>query len=189
MDEISLLMAAKFGINIKCVGLTKDVAEQLIMCLSYLVNIDEEGVPTPYFPDTDYLPTIVSTLWANMNSSLPVKTDSKSVIGDFVECQLPNMMSTSLTLMVKKLHGGSRAQNITITLTPSSGAQLDVVELPLPSVNVLWRSPKQFKAVDYFIQLSSAADLPDCPPDTTLGHTIVVMQATIQQGNRTEKIS
>ena len=59
-----------------------------------------------------------------MNSSFPVKTDSESVIGDFFECQQPNMMCTSLTLMVKKLHGRSQTQTIIIT-----GARLDVVEL------------------------------------------------------------
>ena len=102
MNEINILMAAKFGISIECVGLTKDVAERLIMCQSYLVNIDEAGIPTP-FPD--YLPTFVSMLWTNMNTSLQVKIDSESVVGNFFECQLPSMMSraASLTLMVNSL--------------------------------------------------------------------------------------
>ena len=190
MNEINILMAAKFGISIECVGLTKDVAERLIMCQSYLVNIDEAGIPTPYFPDVHYLPTLVSMLWTNINTSLQMKTDSESVVGIFFECQLPSMMSraASLTLMVKKLHGRSQAWNITITLTPSSGARLDMVRIPLPSVDVLWRSPKQFKVVDYFIQLSSAPDLPDCPPDMKHRDTVIAMQVTIQQGKRMEKI-
>ena len=93
------------------------------------------------------------------------------------------MMSraASLTLMVKKLHGRSQARNITITLTPSSGARLDIERIPLPSVDILWRLPKQFKAVDYFIQLSSAPDFPDCPADMKRRDTVIAMQVTIQQ--------
>ena len=107
-------MAAKVGITSKCVGLTKVVAEGLSLCRSNLLHI-EEGLPTPYFPKTDDLLEVVTRLWPPMNASLPMKTDSESVLGEFFESQLPNVTSRApLTLLVKKLHGGFQARKFVL---------------------------------------------------------------------------
>ena len=52
-DEMNILTAAKLGIHIQNIGLDRKRAGKLVMCMSYLVNIDEEGIPTPYFFTVD----------------------------------------------------------------------------------------------------------------------------------------
>lgn len=50
--ELMLLVAARLKMNIDHVGLTKPSAEGLVMCLSYLVDINEKVSPFCTFPGT-----------------------------------------------------------------------------------------------------------------------------------------
>ena len=111
--------------------------------------MDGEGFPTLYFPrkESDYL-QLITSMWYNVNRFLPMKINSQSVIGEYFECQLPSLISETgpLTLTVKKLHGGHQTKEITLsTLTATLEVRLDTVELPLPTNDVLWRTPKRSK--------------------------------------------
>jgi len=124
-------------------------------------------------------------MWYNVKRFLPMKIDSQSVIGEYFECQLPSLISETgpLTLTVKKLHGGHQTKEITLsTLTATLGVRLDTVELPLPTNDVLWRTPKGFKAIDFLAEISTVG-LPDCP-DGAAKDLIIGVQATVQSGNQ-----
>ena len=109
-SELNLLVAARFKLNISHVGLTRLSAENLIMCLSYLVGINEEDVPIIYFPRDSheglFLEALVKSMWENMNTLFP-KTDSQNVIGEYFECQLPFIICPKLNVQVKKLRGSN----------------------------------------------------------------------------------
>lgn len=96
-DEIDILMAAKFGLNIEDVGLTPERAENLVV--SYLVSI-KDSVPTLCFPSSDdsHLTILLSSMWENMGLSSMVKPDSESVVGQYFECQVPRIICNTDTL-------------------------------------------------------------------------------------------
>ena len=151
--------------------------------------MDGEGFPTLYFPrkESDYL-QLITSMWYNVNRFLPMKINSQSVIGEYFECQLPSLISETgpLTLTVKKLHGGHQTKITLSTLTATLGVRLDTVELPLPTNDVLWRTPKAFKAIDFLAEISTVG-LPDCP-DGAAKDLIIAVQATVQSGNQNKKI-
>ena len=50
---MNILTAAKFRFHIQNIGMERTTADNLVMCRSYLVSIDEESTPIPYFPTLD----------------------------------------------------------------------------------------------------------------------------------------
>ena len=92
-SELNLLVAARFKLNISHVGLTRSSAEDLVMCPSYLVGINEEDVPILYFPRDSheelFLEKLLETMWENIYTLFP-KIDSHNVIGEYFECQIPS---------------------------------------------------------------------------------------------------
>lgn len=190
MEEIHLLIAAKYKLQISSVGLTRSAAEELYMCLSYLVYIDDNNVPVLYFPSSDdediFLQKRIQEIWKNNCSTPSGVVSSESVMGLYFEAQVPSAISNKIEIKVKKLlfegEPSSKDFNIVVDCTYKN---LDTLGNGLPSKNVLWRTPKSFKAIDFFAEIDGL-DLPDC--NENQGSTLIAIQATVQATKLSEKI-
>jgi hypothetical protein len=192
-DEIDILVAAKYGLKIEELCLTKEQAEATMMVMSYLVTL-ENSVPTLYFPVAgyncgkeeafDFLTRMVSSIWANITWIGSPKLNSESIIGQYFESEVPHVINRngSLTLIVQKIHGGLSSINITISLS-SPGGLLNVVHFPLPGRNALWKTPKSFKAIDFVAEVD--ATLPDSDEDSV--RVLLAIQVTSQSSNIEQK--
>lgn len=162
------------------------------MCLSYLVYIDENNVPILYFNSDDddiFLQKRIQEMWKNNCSTPSGVVKSESVMGHYFEAQVPSAISNKIEIKVKKLlfegsegEPSSKDFNIVVDCTYKN---LDALGNGLPSKNVLWRTPKSFKAIDFFVEIDGL-DLPDC--NENQGSTLIAIQATVQSTKLSEKI-
>lgn len=185
LSEINILVAANLKIPVKSIGMSNDDAEQTVMCKSHLLRI-ENGIPIPYFPTIHdgFLSSQVKLLFTNMNRLLIVKTDANSVIGNFFEYRVPFLISRKdyrLTLEVQQL--GGKSEKIVIELVPLQSADARLDSLTIPGNNTVWRTPKDYKAIDYIVRTEVKFFDSESPIQT-----ILAMQATVQAKNQKQKI-
>ena len=184
--EMDILMAAKLGLKLEDVGLSQQIAKETMMVMSYLISIDDSGTVTPYYPTellSDCLTRAIRDMWSAMGLTGTVKPDSESVVGQFFECKLPYIINNSLTLRVKKVPESS-TQDINLKLASAGPGRLDSMNLPLPSKNTLWRTPKSFKAIDFIAEVRT-----QLPNMSEPGDVMLAMQVTCQASNATQKFA
>lgn len=185
--ELDILMAAKLGVKLQDVGLSQPIAQDTMMVMSYLISIDDSGTVTPYYPSEldDCLTRAITLMWSSLGLTGTVKPDSESVVGQFFECKLPYIigMIDNLTLRVKKVPD-SLTRDITLKLASAGSGRLESGNLPLPSKNMLWRTPKSFKAIDFLAEVRT-----QLPTMSELGDVVLAMQVTCQSSNITAKFS
>lgn len=183
-SELNLLLAARFKMKIGTVGLTRSSAKECVMCRSYLVSINDEDVPVLYFPNKkESIETILRTTSSHWMSWRGY--DSNAVLGDFFECKISSVITPTLSLVVRKLHGvNAETKTITVNINDGTHQRLESSTLSLPRNDFLWRMPLGQKAMDFMAKFD--ADLPGseiCPTPT-----LMAVQVTIQSRNHAEKI-
>lgn len=196
--EMDLVMAAKLGMKLDDIGMSRSMASMSILVKSYLISIHDD-IPTLYFPtkeyenDTDCLSVLINNMWEKMLQYGP-KPDEESVIGHYFEAQLPYQMNSinvsgHFEIVIKKLIDGKSCVDVTCKMMALGGRRLDSFD-QLTTNEVLWKTPKSFKAIDFVAKVNVPQGLPDhgqgesAETDVTL-----VIQASTQSDKMSKKFS
>lgn len=178
--ELDLLVAAKYELQLDHIGLAREEANQLALCWSYLIEIKDD-VPVPFFPGGKYLlEAMMKQIWSTMSTRMLPMIDSESVIGEYFEFNVPNIICKSLNLQLKKVQGE-------LTLG-SMGCTLDFCHRRLedgdtiPNQKTLWRTPKAFKPIDFFAIVDAQLSMP-------ARKALLAIQVTTKVKGRKEKIT
>ena len=175
--ELDLLIAAKYKLKLSDIDLDKNRASELSLCKSFLVDISAD-IPQVLFPEVacTKVEFLIGEMWYQLKTALPV-LDSPIVIGEYFENCVPGVICGSPTfdIRVQKLQEGTQEVYKYIPLMYNHNRMSSCGTVP--SENVLWRTPKGFKAIDFFATFQET--------DAT---SLLAIQVTTQCGNRADKI-
>lgn len=184
-NELNLLMAARFEVDLHKFGLTIKDAKATFLFRSYLVGVSDKFVPYSHFQSArnkdNYLLSTIKSLWSQYRE-FTEGVSSAAVKGFFFEARFPTLLENKIS--VRKLQCATKC-DISFNLTTTS-KHLDFIGRDLPSANVLWRAPQGAPGIDYYAKIDGL-HLPDDPNPGTRA-TIVAIQVSVQVDKHKEKV-